>query len=330
MSRMTVSPVLGMTLAALAIFGCADGDTDVIVPPPPPTTIDSGTTGVDPSPAQVLAISPGANDIGVTESIVTLSFSAPMDPVSVESALQISPLGSSPRLLSWNKDNTVLTVDTGVDLPEGETLDAIPETYVSVTLTNSARSQAGQPLVPIEDHRFRLARRLIVSPEIIEPFGHRNMESGGGGTFIRAGDNTQNEEYRAVVTLDVTDFPPRSEIVEVGRAYFDTYNLNASGDPSADFGAYRGMLLSSAQSSVLDGLTRSSSLGTATLSKDLPTDNTPVEVEFTPLMEIAVERELNPVQMRLEFPDAPGGDEETDIFTMSIRFTEVFVELLVY
>lgn len=274
---------------------------------------------------QVLSISPELSAIGVADPTITITFSTAMDTASVEAAFSLAQPGSQAPAFSWEADGTQVRIDPGVTLPSGESMQAIPVRELVFDLDDTALSAEGVGLKqPVDEHMFTLARRLLLTPPSMEPFGNSNL-----GTFVGAGDLDNDDEVRSVITHDLSALPPATEIIEVESAVLVARAVTVAGDVGS-LGVFYAHVLESADS-VTDGLS-APSYGRWVFFDELDTlvEDEEIEGDLREGVDIAITRGWDRLHTRLESANAPIRNRSADLVWMSKRFMQLDVSLLIY
>jgi hypothetical protein len=129
-------------------------------PGPSSSTATAGpkSVKVEPLPPVVVETSPLASGVLPLQGAVTLTFDQPMDRESVEGAVKVDP--ALPGRFEWENDSTVSFVPDQI-LP--------PETRLTVTVADTARSSAGQGLLRAASFNFQTPGALQVTEILPKP-----------------------------------------------------------------------------------------------------------------------------------------------------------------
>jgi len=170
----------------------------------------------DPDVPRVLSTSPNDGAAGVAAaSTITVAFSRPMDPASVEAAWQSTDLPREGVSFAWNaaSDTVVVTPAQPLELAEGTGLDpsVVPARSYHVSIDTTARATAGAALAAPVALAFTTQRVMTVE---LEPIGvlTRSMRSDGvvfGETAVTLthGDTTGNLQLKTFVTFALPVLP---------------------------------------------------------------------------------------------------------------------------
>lgn len=142
---------------------------------------------------RVLAIMPDDHAVGIaSEAVIEIGFSRPMDEASVESALTVGDFLPDDLELSWDTDDTTLTVVPKAGFEYASVSDQTgPARIYEITLTTQARDSRGVHLAAAFTSSFSTLREVsqqFVSPEAAE----YNTYGGGVGDNVHSceGDGT--------------------------------------------------------------------------------------------------------------------------------------------
>src|SRR5690606_30650250 len=207
--------------------GTETGDTE---------TGDTETTGSAGAPAVVMT-SPTDGEAGVHEdAVLVITFSEPMNKVSVQQAYQSADIPAAGVTFSWNANGDELTITPNDPLAyaEGTDPDDTDPIEYTFSLTNVAESQAGVPLDEEVSVSFTTLRRItqILERDADLSGNISDLDGPVGSTFI--GDRPNGDAVRYAVTFDLTALAPTVETVETAqlRASWNSQ----SGDPWAGLG----------------------------------------------------------------------------------------------
>lgn len=187
----------------------------------------------DTTPPTLLSITPEDGATGVSAvAVVTLRFSEPMDPSSVEGTLATQDLGEVQ--LKWNTAGDTLTIVPREPLPhaEGDDPDDTDALRYTVILGSAAKDRAGNELGPGAMVTFSTSRRIT---SLIEPFEklsaaiHPDRVADVLADTFMIGDNQKDECIRSVMTFDLEEV--LSEGVELESAHLETEVWLVIGSP---------------------------------------------------------------------------------------------------
>ncbi len=151
----------------------------------------------------VESIVPAKQSVGVSKTTdVVLTFSEPMNQASTESALE-SDLPAS--TLSWNSEGTVLTITPDAPLAS--------QSY-EVVLTTAAQDLAGNNLSAEYRASFSTLNRHTVTFEAGQYDVASVDDSGGYSGYRAAGDDASNEQWKFIVSFDISTLPADIETFE--------------------------------------------------------------------------------------------------------------------
>lgn len=260
-------PASILSVLALFLGGCgsvSSGD------------LDAGNNG-DPTPPEVVSISPAHEATQVMDEPVVIEFSKPMDQSTVAEAFP----GAT---LVWNSAGT--QVEITIDYPFAAT--AVPFT---VALPVTVTDLDGNGLAQAFSITFVLAALVAVTVEF-EPALSGNRPPGcSSGTFIMAGDTeTDHDTCPGVVrfgavSFSMADLPDHEDILAVRSAFVRSQVISVDGNPNDPaLGAYVvDHIVIEARGDMIDPTFKSQ----AALMLFQPGDivvGEPVELEVTPLV----------------------------------------------
>ena len=221
-SRIVRRSLFAALLLASSGTGCGGVESEM------DPDVDPGDTT---APVLVDSI-PAANATGVpANQKITLTFSEPMDPATVEDAYSSSLLPLDKVSFQWSPDQKVLTIspDAPLEYAAGTGFDpseVTPLTY-AITIGAGAADLAGNPLGAALELSFATRRRMTTPFPIVPDLTKALLDTGVlAGVSLFIGDNSAGKRYHSYVTFDLTALPAGSE---VEAASFD-------GNQTAPFG----------------------------------------------------------------------------------------------
>lgn len=194
--------------AMLAASGCGTVDDTGIGPDEPDTTAPS-----------VVSTTPTMNATGVGAlATITVTFSEPMDPPTVEAAYTSADLPADQVEFHWNPEQTALTIQPQGELEYAEGLGTDPNAVAAkqyvVSLGTGAADLAGNPLDAPLSLSFATKKRMSAAfpldVELSRVLRDTTVLSAANPMWI--GDNTTGQTYRSYLTFDLATLPANSEI----------------------------------------------------------------------------------------------------------------------
>ncbi|MGH1345050.1 MAG: Ig-like domain-containing protein [Nannocystales bacterium] len=246
-----------MTASGDPTFGTTSGGTGDGSSGEPVTTdtpLDDGTSTTDAETSAAADTSTGTQDTeaprvdsmtptdGATavraNATIVLSFSEPMDVLSVADALDTGALDAV--TLSWNDDDTELTLTPDDDIPyaTGSSPLGVEALEFTVTLSNTASDLAGNTLDEAWTATFSSARRLTVALSHDPGYTGGVISSGvvqtGSGDDAIVGDYSDNLARRGFFGFSIAPLP--AGILEFEVAQLRAMQWLVSGNPIPGLG----------------------------------------------------------------------------------------------
>jgi hypothetical protein len=199
-----------------------------------------GGTETDPerdvTPPTIVSVSPTDDETGVlSDAVIRITFSEPMDRPTAELAYQSADIPASATTRRWNGDDTVLTITPNAELmyQEGEENDlAFDAIRYALELTDTAEDKAGNRLVP-EAWSFSTLRRLnqtlVADGDDVRRFN--GTANAGCTNTMDLGDYRTNEPLAGFVQFDLSELAPGATTFEVAQFYGE--RTDTKGDPRA-------------------------------------------------------------------------------------------------
>lgn len=215
-------------------------------------TASGGTAGQasnDTTAPLVTSISPPDGATGVrSDTDIVVTFSEPMDTVSVEQAYQSDDLPPSAVVFSWQNDSTVLTIHPKSPLVYADLTDSTDSArHYAYTFGSTAQDLAGNRLSVSRGTPLNVAfstLRHVTQSLPVNPGGAllvtqpatgditREVRCDVAGSYVAAGDDDENGSLLSIVTFDLSSVPASG--VEWQSATL-TASLGVSGaNPYAD------------------------------------------------------------------------------------------------
>jgi hypothetical protein len=207
-----------------------DGDGD-------PSTGDGDgdpTDGEDTTPPSVTMTTPSLDQTGVlTDAVIEVSFSEPMDKASVQAAWQSPELPANAVTFAWDDAGTVLTVTPNDPLVIAE-IDGLedPAEAYSFSINSAATDLAGNGLEPELSSSFTTARRwptTVGRNAILTNYVGSNGEVALNLLVLQVGDDAQNIGWRSFVTYNLDSLP--EDMIELETASVHLVDWTVFGAP---------------------------------------------------------------------------------------------------
>lgn len=201
---------------------------------------DTSTGEQDNESPSVESMMPGDGATGVrADATVLFSFSEPMDVVSVEVALDTGTLGAV--TLSWNDDDTELTITPDADIPyaTGSSPLSVEALEFTVTLSDDATDLAGNTLDAAWTATFSSARRLTASlshdPGYTGGVISTGVVQASSGDDAIVGDHSDNLARRGFFGFSISPLP--AGILEFEQAELRAIQWLVLGNPIPGLGS---------------------------------------------------------------------------------------------
>ncbi len=201
---------------------------------------DTSTGALDDESPSIESMMPGDGATGVrADATVLFSFSEPMDAVSVEAALDTGTLGAV--TLSWNDDDTELTITPDTDIPYavGSSPLSVEALDFTVSLSQEATDLAGNTLDAAWTATFSSARRLSVSLSHDPGYTGGVVSNGvlqtGSGDDAIVGDHSDNLARRGFFGFSIAPLP--AGILEFEQAELRAAQILVLGNPIPGLGS---------------------------------------------------------------------------------------------
>lgn len=169
---------------------------------------------VMPGTATVLAVSPADGEAGVAaDATITVTFSAPMDHTSVESAWQSTDLPASAVTFAWNAAGDTLTVTptAPLELAEGTDPATVSPNAYSFSVASSAMTVDGGALATPLAVTFTTARRirgeLAAVGLLTRTVRGDGVVYGETAVTMTVGDTTSDLQTKTFVTFTLPSVP---------------------------------------------------------------------------------------------------------------------------
>lgn len=330
---------MNRTLVALTLaVACSEADPGSPRPDPvePPVVTSEVADTTAPS---VSSTSPEDGAIGQWSStVVTVSFSEPMDPASFEHALDAADLGEVE--LSWNAAGDELTV-TPVDplaYAAGPADGDVVAPSYTVVLGTGATDLAGNALDQGVSVTFATLRELSfvldAVPELTRSLTPSELVYGVDDPLV-IGDDEADSGVRAVITFDLAPLPQEAATITSATLATRQTPNETWGAPWADLGS---LALDHVTYGDLDGelacnaAFNASQVALSTLPDFCVEDQVVIEADVTAeVEEDRAERaaRLDRSQFLVYFPTATDLDGDTDRVVLSRELLELQVDALV-
>lgn len=229
------------------------GSTSSDTPPDSTNESDAGGAGGTPATVpgapRVMSVSPSDGATGVAaDAVVTLTFSEPMNPSTVQTAYSSSDLPASSVNFNWSAGNTVLQIapHQPLTLATGTDSAATAAKHYAFQIGAGALDQGGESLPPFSAG-FSTLRAVTQTLSAVQDrtltgnwrsddvYGDNSCTQVGSTTTCVGDSSNDNSTYRGFVTFDLSALPAQTQAVLT--AQLGTSVDNMRGSPFADLGS---------------------------------------------------------------------------------------------
>lgn len=289
---------------------------------------DSSSGGeVDAEAPSVMSMSPtGGADGVLTNAVVELVFSEPMDTTSVELALDASDI--EPFSISWDDEGTTLTLtpDDGLAYATGASPLGTDALEFAVSVSTDAVDLAGNQLDAAWTASFSTARQITVGLDHDPAYTGGVVSTGvlqtGSGDDPIVGDHDDNLARRGFIGFSIAPLP--AGIIEIDSAELRADQWLALGDPIPGLG--NAVSLAHIAPEALPGGTYASTalanLGVFSDEDSWSADNTKT-MDVTDNVQFDYDNAETHTQYRLSMPTATNFNSTTD----RLRYNDEVLEV---
>jgi hypothetical protein len=210
-----------LVLATAACGGVAtppdDPDADPAQPDATPGLPDAGGNGAP----SVVSVTPADGAIGVAaDAVITIAFSEPMDPASVEAAWTSTDLPAADVAFAWNAGGDTLTVTPNalLTLATGTGLDPslFAAQHYTIGVAATATDGSGVALAAPVSSQFSTTKRMSVDLAKLSSLSLTMRDDGvtlaEGAVNREIGDTLGNLQYKTFASFAVPEFPAGAAI----------------------------------------------------------------------------------------------------------------------
>jgi len=210
----------------------ADAGDEALVESDAGNVIQDGAVTSGPS---VVTTIPKTGSTGVRgDAVLVFQFSERMDPNATEAAYTSSELPPESVNFVWNDAGDTLTIVPKDDLPYAAGDEAVVALSFELTITDSAKNFAGEPLNQEAALSFTTLRRIThAAPRVASLTGRVNGDGVATSSVLLAGDTAANVPATGFMTFTLEGVPTD---VELERARISVNETGVTGAPDSKLG----------------------------------------------------------------------------------------------